>query len=88
MILKKMSTQANLKTRELTANYYENYVNTYTCGKSALAYIHCYVPHNRQLPLYKFLFETRLWGQNDKSLNKLCVKTDTTFRDWKISIIG
>ena len=71
MIRKEMSTQANLKTQELTANYYENYVNTYTCGKSALAYIHCYVPHNRQLPLYKFLFENKAWGQNDKSLNKL-----------------
>ena len=49
MILKEMSTQADLKTQELTANYYENYVNTYTSCKSALAYIHCYVSHNRQL---------------------------------------
>ena len=59
MILKEMLTQANLKTQELTANYYENYVNTYTCCKSALTYIHCYVSHNRQLPLYKFLFENK-----------------------------
>ena len=28
MISKEMSTQANLKTQELTANYYENYANT------------------------------------------------------------
>ena len=28
MIRKEMSTQANLKTQELTENYYENYANT------------------------------------------------------------
>ena len=28
MMSKEMSTQANLKTQELTANYYENYANT------------------------------------------------------------
>ena len=62
MIHKEMSTQANLKTQELTANYYENYENTYTCFKSGLAYIHCYVTHNMQLPLYKFLFENKALG--------------------------
>ena len=29
MISKEMSTQADLKTQELTANYYENYANTF-----------------------------------------------------------
>ena len=62
MICREMSTQANLKTQELTANYYEKNVNTYTCCKSALAYIRCYVTHNMQLPLYKFLFENKALG--------------------------
>ena len=62
MISKEMSTQANLKTQELTANYYENYANTYTCFKNVSAYIHCYVTHNMQLPLYKFLFENKALG--------------------------
>ena len=64
---KEIYTQENLKTQELTANYYENYVNTYTCCKSALVYIHCYVTHNMmQLPLYKQSVSKQ--GSGDKTI--------------------
>ena len=38
--------------------------------------------------LFKFPSENEARRQNDKSLNNLSVKTNTTFHDWKISIIG
>ena len=62
MLLNTFKMMANLKTQELAANYYKNYVNTFTCCKSALVYIHCFVTHNMQLPLFKFPFENEALG--------------------------